>query len=257
MNQPAVVYLIVSLMFLIISLVFILFIIFHTRKMVEHKTRMAEMELAKSKQDLKDSIEIQEKERSRIGSDLHDELGPTLSAVKLKINSVTNGKSLEEPEWNQLRDMIDQTITNVRSLSHELYPNTLKTFGLNEAIQELIKRLGALTPVHFHARMDPAARTLEYDVQLSLYRIIQEFFNNSLKHSDCSEIQLELRVLPHTISLDLSDNGKGFASGQTPEEGLGLKNMRMRAEAINASFQFHAEKDKGTSLHVRRNLNPA
>ncbi len=255
MNQPVVVYLILSLMFLVISVVFIFFIVFHNKKMLEHTNRLAQMEIAKSKQDLKDSIAIQEMERSKIGADLHDDLGPTLSAVKLKINSISTGNTLREADWVQIRSMIDQTIYNVRTLSHTLYPNTLKEFGLVDAVREMIARIAGLTNVAFIANIDPSANKLEYPVQLSLYRIIQEFINNSLKHSHCTEIHIQLLSGPGEIAMDLSDNGKGFAGDPDKHEGLGLKNMRMRAEAINAAFQLESKKDKGTSLKITRNLS--
>jgi signal transduction histidine kinase len=254
MSDQATVFFIITLLFLIMSLVFVLFFIFHNRKMIEHKTRLAEIELAKSKQDLKDSIEIQEKDMAKLGADLHDELGPTLSAVKLKINSISNGTPLQEHEIKQLRDMIDHTINNVRTLSHTLYPNTLKEFGLKDAIRELIKRISTITPVSFTTHVDEGSGRLDFNTQLSLYRIIQEFINNSLRHSGCTAISVRLTLTPQEVNLELTDNGRGFNSEQILKDGLGIKNMRMRAESIQATFQLESEKNKGAVLRVSRNL---
>lgn len=255
MSDISSVVLVLAIVFMVVSLVFVIFIIFHNKKMIEHKTKITEMELERSRQNLRDSIEIQENDLAKLGADLHDELGPTLSAVKLKINSLANGSSAHQEEFAQLKSMLDHTIYNVRTLSHALYPNALKEFGLVNAVNELIKRLSSLTDIRFTVEMDPAANELPYPVQLSLYRIIQEFYNNSLKHSDCTEIKLNLALQHNTIALDLSDNGKGFTAAEKQQEGLGLKNMRMRAEAINATFQLTSEKEKGAILQVRRQLH--
>ncbi len=219
---------------------------------MEHTAKVAEMELAKSKQDLKDSIEIQEIERAKLGADLHDELGPTLSAVKLKVNSITSGASLKEEEIRNLTEMIDQTIINVRSLSHELYPNTLKEFGLPDAIQELLKRISMMTSVRFKTEVDSRVGDLDYPVQLGFYRIIQEFCNNSLKHSQCDEIELKLTFKESDLYLEIRDNGKGFIQNEKSSAGLGMKNMRMRAESINATFQLTSSPENGTGLQIVR-----
>ena len=85
-------FLMLTIVFFVVSLVFIVFIVFHNKKMIQHRNKINEMELAKARQDLRDSIEIQEKDLAKLGADLHDELGPTLSAVKLKINSLNTGQ---------------------------------------------------------------------------------------------------------------------------------------------------------------------
>lgn len=112
-----------------------------------------------------------------------------------------------------------------------------------------------MTTVHFIANVDPQANSLDYNIQLSLYRIIQEFFNNALKHSECTEIVLDLHLTGDAIKLQLTDNGKGFDMKPEDRAGLGMKNMRMRAESIDATFQFLAEKNKGVILQVSRQLH--
>jgi signal transduction histidine kinase len=254
MSDQATVIFMLTFLFFVISLVFILFVVFLSRKMIQHRKKIAAMELAKVKQDLRDSLEIQEKDLEKLGADLHDELGPTLSAVKLKINSLSSNSPIPPADLQQLRSMLDHTIYNVRTLSHALYPNALKEFGMVNAVQDLIKRLSTLTDVQFSTEIDPEANKLDYNIQLSLYRIIQEFFNNSLKHSGCSQINLHLDINDQAVTLELSDNGKGFEMTGGQKEGLGLKNMRMRAESIDATFQWLSEKEKGAILQVRRQL---
>lgn len=252
MSDVFTVFLMLTLVFFVVSLVFIVFIIFHNKKMLQHKNKINEMEMARIRQDLRDSIEIQEKDLAKLGADLHDELGPTLSAVKLKINSLPTGQAIQTDELQQLKSMIDHTIYNVRTLSHALYPNALKQFGIADAVRDLIKRLSSLATVTFTSNVDPEANTLDYNVQLSFYRIIQEFFNNSLKHSDCTAITLDLHLTNDTVQLKLTDNGKGFDLTPEMQAGLGMKNMRMRAESIDATFLMQAEKNKGTILQVSR-----
>ncbi|MBP7821852.1 MAG: hypothetical protein KA010_02935 [Saprospiraceae bacterium] len=250
MNNNAEVYFVLSLLFLVISMVFILFIVFHNKKMMEHQKKLRDIEIAKSKQDLRDAIAIEEKERARLGADIHDDLGPTLSAVKLKINSMKPNQPLAETELSQVKEMINQTIVNIRSLSHSLYPNTLKEFGLKEALLEMFRRISSMTHITIDADISDDTDILNFEEQLSLYRIVQEFCTNSIKHANCSHIFLSLLCSNSHIKLNANDNGNGPSFNGFSKEGLGIKSMRMRAESINATFKLESDVKKGTALTI-------
>lgn len=252
MTQETTVYFTITLLFLIMSLVFVLFFVFHNKKMLQHKAKLAEIELARSKQNLIDTIEIQEKEMARLGMDLHDELGPTLSAVKLKINALGQTGIMKKEDLTQLRDMMDHTISNVRNLSHTLYPNTLSEFGLSDAIHELVKRIDSVSSIEFEVRIAKDTDALDFTTQLSLYRITQEFINNSIKHSGCSKLTIQVTVDQQGFLLLLADNGKGYLLDAKSNGGLGLKNMRMRSESIHAVFAVESAPGAGMTVQVGR-----
>ena len=150
------------------------FLIFHNRKMIQNKDEIQRLELEKAKKILVDSIQIQESERARIGADIHDDLGPTMSAMKLKINNLSSDKPASERDVSQLKLMIDETIKSIRGLSHSLYPNTLEKYGLKTAIEELANRVTG-EELKIVTNIDPLLTSLDFYTQINIYRIIQEF----------------------------------------------------------------------------------
>lgn len=231
---------------------FIGFLIFHNRKMVQNRDEIQTLELAKAKKSLIEAIEIQEAERSRIGSDIHDDLGPTLSAIKLKINHLTSNEATTSRNIIQLKSMVDDTIKVVRGLSHSLYPTTLEKYGLSNAISELSQRINSPS-IKTSFEIDDQIDKLSFYKQINIYRIIQEFCNNSIKYSNCSNIIMTMNIDEDCCSLTLSDNGIGF-NIEVDEMGLGIKNMRMRSEAIDFDFRISSTLGKGTVINLQKRL---
>ena len=223
------------------------FFIFHNRKMIENKDEIQRLELEKAKKILVDSIEIQESERARIGADIHDDLGPTMSAMKLKINRLSVDKPNTERDLDQLKMMIDETIKSMRGISHSLYPSTLEKYGLKAAIEELAKRVNN-SEFKIETSINPNVDEFSFHTKINLYRILQEFCNNSIKYSECSEIKIKIHEEDQITKVDVSDNGVGFDLNEKTNSGLGLRNMKMRAEAINYSFVLNSAPEKGTQI---------
>jgi len=214
--------------------------------MVDNKTQIQQLEIEKAKRTLVQSIEIQEEERARIGADIHDDLGPTLSAIKLKVNHLKGTDPSQEKKILQLRSMVDETIKTVRGLSHSLYPGTLQNYGIINALQELASRITG-DDVTATFKISKEIEALTFFQQINLYRIIQEFCNNSIKHSGCSEISLECSQHDGVFFVILTDNGDGFDFDKE-QLGLGLRNMTMRAESIDFSFTLGTKPGHGTSM---------
>jgi len=216
--------------------------------MIQNKAAIQKLELQKAQKTLINSIEIQEEERSRIGADIHDDLGPTLSTLKLKLNNLKSDKPITDRNLSQLKIMIEETIKSVRGISHSLYPNTLEKYGLKNAIEELSNRVENET-LTLDLEIDEEVEQISYYRQIYLYRIIQEFCNNSFKYSNCTSIKIKIEYEKEILSTLLSDNGDGFQL-EDQEMGLGLKNMKMRADVLNLNFNFTTEVGHGTTLKL-------
>jgi len=228
------------------------FFVFHNRKMIQSKDEIQRLELEKAKKILVGSIQIQESERARIGSDIHDDLGPTMSAMKLKINNLSSNKVTNERDVSQLKVMIDETIKSIRSLSHSLYPNTLEKYGLKVAIEELSKRVNS-EELQIKTHINPVINRLDFYTQINIYRIIQEFCNNSMKYSKCSIINISILKQDEKILIEGFDNGNGFDISDKSNHGIGLKNMEMRANAINYNFKLSSKIGEGTKFALHSN----
>ncbi len=188
-------------------------------------------------------LEGQEKERTRIASDLHDSLGGLLSTIKLQ------WKNSREPTNRQIGALLDKAANEVRSIAQNLRPSSLQHLGLVPAITDLINsnsRPGHLPKISFQHHRVPG--NLDPDTALQLYRIVQEAFSNALKHAGASEILVQINGVPNGISLLVEDDGKGFDVRQN-RNGSGLENMDMRARFLQAELTVESSTD-GTTVFV-------
>ncbi len=243
----------VSVILFIFGVFLIWFLLYHSRRMAENKYKLKQQELEQSEQFLKDSIEIQESERSRIGADIHDDIGPLLSAIKMKVYKFDQNDTIPYEDKAQLKELIESTIKSVRKTSTNLYPNTLEEMGLINAIEELGNRIENDADIVVKVVLDKKFKRLDMVTQLGLYRITQEFINNSLKYSQCGMITIFGTVDKEShLTWILEDNGIGFDMDDIASKGLGLKNMKMRSKLINFEFNLKSSKNTGTTLELKK-----
>lgn len=201
-------------------------------------------------------LQSEETERTRIARDLHDGLGQLLSSAR--INAAALDGSVEEedePILGTAIQLIDQAIGEVRVISHNLMPQALADKGIVEALQELADKTNAAKstqvifthPVHFTA--------FSKQIQITIYRVVQEIVGNMLKHAQASEIRIELSEKGNSFNLLVSDNGKGFDPTSLVEsDGIGWKNIQTRLSLINAKFTLESGIGKGTSVTITGEL---
>ena len=247
MSTEVILIIVVSICLFVFAAFLASFFVFHNRKMIQNKDEIQRLELEKAKKILVDSIQIQESERARIGADIHDDLGPTMSAMKLKINNLSSEKLASERDVSQLKMMIDETIKSIRGLSHSLYPNTLEKYGLKTAIEELANRVNG-KDLNMVTNIDPAIDKLDFYTRINIYRILQEFCNNSIKYGKCSEINISVQKNENKILINAFDNGIGFDQDDKSNHGIGLRNMEMRAKAISFDFNLYSKTGEGTKI---------
>jgi len=199
------------------------------------------------KQSIYTEINTLEKERKRMAADLHDEVGPVLSAVKLRLSSLDISNADDEEEIKKTNDQIDNLLRRMREISFDLMPNSLIRKGLPAAIREFIdycSRSNALT-----IRFDHDEVELSQEQSINLYRIIQEIIHNTIRHAGATELIIELRKLTNRFVLSVRDNGIGFNFENKSKEatGLGLRNLLSRIEIIGGQMFFESNKNRGTS----------
>lgn len=186
-----------------------------------------------------------EKERSRIASDLHDEIGPILSAVKLRISSLDINEEDQE-EVDKTNTQLDNLIKRMREISFDLMPVSLTRRGFATALKEFIDYVGknSSLEINFHYTDTKLAQAQS----INLYRIIQEIIHNTIKHAEATQLNVELKTEKNMIILSTNDNGKGFDYDMTSKQasGLGLQNLLRRTEMLNGKMYFESKKGKGT-----------
>jgi signal transduction histidine kinase len=228
---------------LIISIVLGIIITYFIISLLRQQRRS----LALYRQSILTEITTLERERSRIASDLHDEIGPMLSAVKLRINCLEVEAEEDKEDIRNTSGHIDELIRRMREISFDLMPNTLIRKGLVMAITEFVEYCGqhSILNITFKNKGDI---TLEEQKAINLYRIVQEVVHNAIKHSRATNLELELTSEEHQIILSATDNGIGFDHDLSLREatGLGLRNLLSRTEIMNGKMFVESKKDKGT-----------
>jgi len=195
-------------------------------------------------------IEATEAERDRISKDLHDGIGQQLTALRLALNSLSKKVGIKhQEEIDTVLHSFSRSAEDVRLLSHQMMPRMLMNFGLPEAMDDLLKNsfLHVETSYEFdHRGMD---ERLDKNIEIAIYRVIQELINNALKHAEASTFSLQLIRSEKKLAGFISDNGKGFNS-QNLSEGHGLKNMKNRLAIINGTIDVDSALGKGTSVSL-------
>lgn len=198
-------------------------------------------------------IETLEKERKRIAEDLHDDLGPLLSTVKIRLNSMELENSEDKYILKQSSQILDEAVKELRNISHNLMPSSLHNNGLEHAVNDVVKKLeeAKSTKVVFNPPSIPLA--LDKQREVTLYRIIQEALNNALKHSGAEKIEITLQKEGRFAKLQVQDNGKGFdylSRLKEGKNGLGLKNIASRVNLLKGKYQYQSAIGKGTRLII-------
>lgn len=239
--------------------VFILVIIFimqfYKRKKIESKLKL-ETEIAKLNElRSKAVIEAEEKERIRIAKDLHDGVGQLLSAAKLNLSSLQDKLQLKDDEnlllLSNATNLIDDSVKEVRSVSHSMMPNALLKLGLASAVKEFINKLSVgnklkidLDIVGLENRLEPATETV-------LFRVLQEIVSNIIKHAKANYINIQLIKHDKELTMLIEDNGVGFDTSKINSfEGIGLKNILSRVEFLNGNVDFDSTLSKGTTVVI-------
>ncbi len=194
----------------------------------------------------------QELERERVAKDLHDSLGGMLSAIKLRYDGLLKkDKVVNEEEFTNIHDLLDDACQEVRNISNNLQPGALEQLGLIEALNDLINKYqkGQKTVIHFQHYGILGKNKFDSFTSLNIYRIIQELLNNSMKHAKAGEILIQLHRDNGELVLMVEDDGVGYDTS-TVEEGMGSENIRSRVTFLNAELNIDSQEGEGTSTMV-------
>ncbi|MEO1052674.1 MAG: sensor histidine kinase [Bacteroidota bacterium] len=201
-------------------------------------------------------MEGQEQERKRIAQDLHDRLGSMLSMVKIHFKTVEeNIESIQEEnrkQYEKADSLLDEACEEVRKIAHDMVSGVLKKFGLVPAIRSLSKSVNEtgqlkIEVLDFGIEND---ERLDYEIEINVYRIIQELLSNTLKHAEASEMTIQIIKKEGNLNLLVEDNGKGFDSDNVQDTGIGLKNMQARVDKLNGELNIDSGKGSGTTVSM-------
>jgi PAS domain S-box-containing protein len=194
-------------------------------------------------------VKTQEKERTRIGHELHDNVNQLLSATKLFVDYLTPvGKEQRQVKQKSI-DYIQLAIDEIRKLSKELVAPSLKEKGLVQSIRGLAEDIEMVDAMAVRFEHDDESEHLSIGKKVALFRIAQEQLKNILKHSHAKNTSISLYTRDEQVKLVISDDGNGFNPQQT-YQGIGLGNIRERVNFYNGSVDIHSAKGQGCKLTV-------
>jgi len=191
-------------------------------------------------------VEGQEKERQRMARELHDGLGQLLTGIRYKIEAL----KIESIAKEEVKNLLDETIAEVRRISHNAMPSALIDFGLESALRAMCKKNAAVGNIQIEFDFVINKNNLPFDITTTLYRIAQEALNNILKHSNSTKALMEVYQENNNIIMEISDNGIGFDRLNNNYEGNGLRNMEERAKLCGGTAVIISEPGKGTKKRI-------
>ena len=198
-------------------------------------------------------IDTEEKERTRIAQELHDGIGPLLSVVKLYAQWLAEPGDVDPKKLStQLAETINEAIDSVKDISNNLSPHILMNYGLISAVQSFINRIKNTTITVFEFE-DNLKDRLAQNIEITLYRIIIECINNTLKHAFASAIKIKILKSEKSFLITYSDNGIGFDINKISDnkKGHGLFNMQNRLKTIGATLKIISNKGTGTQIEIK------
>lgn len=201
------------------------------------------------------TLTAQEKERNTISSALHDSVCQLLYGIRLNIESVQRNHQLKG-EFNNVNELLDQAIRETRQLSYELTPSVLKDFGFVAGIREMAQRTSS-PDFKIDAFIDNNADSLSEEVQLYIFRMIQEMISNCIKHARASRAEIKVSCKDQQVLIKVQDNGTGLKTTieEATKSGSGLSGIRNRVYLLNGKVKFNSSK-KGLTVSMALNLPP-
>jgi len=215
-----------------------------------HESRLADIKLRAL---VHKSIRFQVSERRHFSRELHDGINQLLVSVKFRIESAIN-----KQQKNQLNviddlsagtDVLNDAIKEVRQISHDLRPRLLDDMGLSVALENLVEQFSERTGINTKMSIDLLQARLPEDIEITIYRVIQEALSNIERHAGECNVELSLRQRGGSVTLDIEDDGRGFRPGEESDaDGIGLRNMQERVELLGGEFTMRSSMEQGTQL---------
>jgi PAS domain S-box-containing protein len=214
--------------------------------------KLAEAALANVSRKL---IEAQEQERSRIGRELHDDIGQRLALLSVELQRFHEDPLISfdvRSRMGELKKQISDISADIQSLSHELHSAKLQYLGIAGAIRSFCREFGEQQKVEIDFETHDLPRPLSPDISLGFFRVLQEALHNAVKHSGVRHFEVRLWGTSSEIHLTVKDSGTGFdREAAKTSRGLGLISMEERLRLVNGTLSIYSQPKRGTTIHAR------
>ncbi|MBS1680345.1 MAG: sensor histidine kinase [Bacteroidetes bacterium] len=245
-----------------VSLVIISLLIYlnyrHRQKLQQQ--RINELETEKQLTAVEAILKGEEQERTRLAKDLHDGLGGMLSGIKYSLNTMKENMILTASDAQAFEHSIhqlDNSINEMRRVAHNLMPESLVKFGLNDALTDFCKQMsssGILKVIYQSFGLKD--KSIDRGLSVTTYRIAQELLNNIVKHANATQAIVQISASETQLSITVEDNGVGVDLNKLKEaQGIGWKNIQSRVDYHKGTVSMQSTPDKGTSVYIEFSLS--
>jgi PAS domain S-box-containing protein len=203
-------------------------------------------------------IDTQEKERQRLAKDLHDSLGQQISAIKFYISATADTTKDKDNKdiLVKCNDALMKVLADMRNICFNLMPKTLEEFGLLKAIEELCNQMAFAAKIRFYVDCSDSFPSLDQYVEIDIFRVVQEFINNAIRHGRANKIWMKFQNTRNHIRIALKDNGVGFEMTEAANfQGRGLQNVTSRIKSHNGEVKIKSAPGIGTQYQLTIPIN--
>jgi signal transduction histidine kinase len=242
-----------TIVVLLLAMTLVFLFIFIQRKKKSHFEEKRKFQENFSKELARSRNEIREKALENISWEIHDNVGQLLSVAKLQLNRLeTKIKPENKDNLLEITNLVSKSLQDLRALSKSLNPVSIKNIGLLKALELELDRYNRLNFIKANLKVVNKPFRLRKERETILFRILQEFIHNTIKHAKASEINVLILYQNDEIEIVINDNGIGFDINKEKHlNGIGLLNMKGRAELIKAELDLTSKINEGTSLFIK------
>jgi two-component system, NarL family, sensor kinase len=246
-----------TLVLVILGLFIVNFLLIHNKRSQQHYHEKQQLESRFQQELLKSQLEIKENTLQNISQEIHDNIGQVLSLVKLNLGNINTGSpDLLMQKIEDSYELVGKAIHDLRYLSKSMNTDYVTDMGLLRAVEhevEMIQKSGAFSEVALHVDGEPLR--LDPQIELILFRIVQEIISNIIRHAKASDIAVNVSYNDPVLKITITDNGCGFDLGpfslyETNQFGLGIRNMHTRAHLVGATFSMMSTIGQGTTAII-------
>ena len=210
---------------------------------------------------LDEFVNLQEEERRRIAFDLHDEIGQSLTSVMMGLRALGDQPETirDRERLNDLREIVNQAVHEVRRIANGLRPAVLDHLGLLSALQRLAEDVRQIHDLDVECSLEVGdVSTLSAPLQTAIYRIVQEAITNVLRHAEADKVRVLVARGRFEVLIEIEDDGHGLDNSEATSEnpGLGLQGMEKRASLFGGDFKATSTVGRGTLIRVRLPIRP-
>ncbi|MFI5124491.1 MAG: sensor histidine kinase [Chitinophagales bacterium] len=243
----------VILILLFLGVLFLVMLFYYNNKKGQMSKEQQLMKATFDKQLLESKLEIQEQTFDMIGQEIHDNVGQILSLAKVQLGILEQRQTIEGDLVSDVKESISQAMTELRDIAKSLSSERLQLLSLSENIGQEIRRINRSGFIKITALEEGIEKNVPVQQKLIAFRMVQEGFQNIIKHAEASEVKVSIRYLEERIHISIFDNGIGFDPEKElkKREGLGLQNILRRAALVGGKANIVSKPGEGTTLEIQ------